>query len=234
MEARQCPNALEYVAHCRHWKQFTLALEDSIQSQSSSSNGRSEAHLPVPVSSGSSQQLQQNQQQPTPRPPANELVSLPASTNELSVSRNTTGQSTSSSQMATSAGVGVTAGGNATDGTSESESLISTQAAGGRYASRQEALNARVPTVARAAGTSVPQRQEPGGSAVSASGGAESMRWDSSSESLCRVCYDRPINVVLVPCGHFDVCASCAERCKDCPICRRPIRGTVRILKYSN
>ena len=43
----------------------------------------------------------------------------------------------------------------------------------------------------------------------------------------CRVCYENAICIVLIPCGHFALCARCANRCTDCPICRARIRGTV-------
>ena len=49
-----------------------------------------------------------------------------------------------------------------------------------------------------------------------------------SALGTCRVCYENEINTVLLPCGHIALCAQCATRCSDCPICRTLIRGTVR------
>uniref|UniRef100_A0A1J3EL51 RING finger protein B n=1 Tax=Noccaea caerulescens TaxID=107243 RepID=A0A1J3EL51_NOCCA len=37
---------------------------------------------------------------------------------------------------------------------------------------------------------------------------------------LCRVCFEDPINVVLLPCRHHVLCRTCCEKCKKCPICR--------------
>ncbi|CAN8238930.1 unnamed protein product [Cochlearia groenlandica] len=37
---------------------------------------------------------------------------------------------------------------------------------------------------------------------------------------LCRVCFEEPINVVLLPCRHHVLCSTCCEKCKKCPICR--------------
>ncbi|XP_010470845.1 PREDICTED: uncharacterized protein LOC104750703 [Camelina sativa] len=37
---------------------------------------------------------------------------------------------------------------------------------------------------------------------------------------LCRVCFEDPINVVLLPCRHHVLCSTCCEKCKKCPICR--------------
>ncbi|XP_006826830.2 uncharacterized protein LOC18422270 [Amborella trichopoda] len=40
---------------------------------------------------------------------------------------------------------------------------------------------------------------------------------------LCRVCFEREIVVVLLPCRHRILCSTCSEKCKKCPICRMPI-----------
>ncbi|GAB4860958.1 hypothetical protein Ancab_036118 [Ancistrocladus abbreviatus] len=37
---------------------------------------------------------------------------------------------------------------------------------------------------------------------------------------LCRVCFEREISVVLLPCRHRVLCSICCEKCKKCPICR--------------
>eukprot|EP00897_Mesotaenium_endlicherianum_P002069 jgi/Mesen1/1890/ME000143S00939 len=37
---------------------------------------------------------------------------------------------------------------------------------------------------------------------------------------LCRVCFERDISLVLMPCRHRVLCTVCAEKCKVCPICR--------------
>ncbi|MBW00579.1 Baculoviral IAP repeat-containing protein 7, partial [Eschrichtius robustus] len=46
-------------------------------------------------------------------------------------------------------------------------------------------------------------------------------------ERTCRVCLDRAVAVVFVPCGHL-ACAECAPSLQLCPICRAPIRSCVR------
>jgi hypothetical protein len=45
---------------------------------------------------------------------------------------------------------------------------------------------------------------------------------------LCKICLDREIGVVFLPCGHQLACTQCAACISDCPICRKIIRGTVR------
>ncbi|KAJ7956582.1 Transmembrane Fragile-X-F-associated protein [Quillaja saponaria] len=37
---------------------------------------------------------------------------------------------------------------------------------------------------------------------------------------LCRVCFEREISIVLLPCRHRVLCSTCCEKCKKCPICR--------------
>lgn len=37
---------------------------------------------------------------------------------------------------------------------------------------------------------------------------------------LCRVCFERDITIVLLPCRHRILCSTCCEKCKKCPICR--------------
>jgi hypothetical protein len=43
-------------------------------------------------------------------------------------------------------------------------------------------------------------------------------------EQTCAICLDRPPNVTFVPCGHKMTCEQCAERVRECPSCRAPIR----------
>ncbi|KFP26750.1 Baculoviral IAP repeat-containing protein 7-B, partial [Colius striatus] len=47
-------------------------------------------------------------------------------------------------------------------------------------------------------------------------------------ERMCKVCMDRDVSVVFVPCGHLVACGECALNLRLCPICRALIRGTVR------
>uniref|UniRef100_A0A8C0TPV6 RING-type E3 ubiquitin transferase n=1 Tax=Canis lupus familiaris TaxID=9615 RepID=A0A8C0TPV6_CANLF len=46
-------------------------------------------------------------------------------------------------------------------------------------------------------------------------------------ERVCKVCLDRTVCTVFVPCGHL-VCAECAPALQLCPVCRAPIRSCVR------
>ena len=55
-----------------------------------------------------------------------------------------------------------------------------------------------------------------------------------AEETMCVVCFDAPKDHLIVPCGHQCVCAGCAEqlintRTPTCPVCRAPIRETVKV-----
>lgn len=52
----------------------------------------------------------------------------------------------------------------------------------------------------------------------------------SSSLADCSICMSRPINVILIPCGHLCLCDQCAEKVSQCCLCRRTI--TSRQLVY--
>uniref|UniRef100_A0A8C6QV16 RING-type E3 ubiquitin transferase n=1 Tax=Nannospalax galili TaxID=1026970 RepID=A0A8C6QV16_NANGA len=47
-------------------------------------------------------------------------------------------------------------------------------------------------------------------------------------ERTCKVCMDREVSIVFIPCGHLVVCQECAPSLRKCPICRGIIKGTVR------
>lgn len=44
---------------------------------------------------------------------------------------------------------------------------------------------------------------------------------------LCKLCLDRDIDTVFLPCGHLVSCKECAPKISKCAICRTLIRGTV-------
>uniref|UniRef100_UPI00358E6D97 baculoviral IAP repeat-containing protein 7-A-like isoform X3 n=1 Tax=Myxine glutinosa TaxID=7769 RepID=UPI00358E6D97 len=49
-------------------------------------------------------------------------------------------------------------------------------------------------------------------------------------ERMCKVCMDKEVSVVFIPCGHLVVCFDCASSpsLRKCPICRSVVRGTLR------
>ncbi|NXM22215.1 BIR7B protein, partial [Ploceus nigricollis] len=47
-------------------------------------------------------------------------------------------------------------------------------------------------------------------------------------ERMCKVCMDKDVSVVFVPCGHLVACEECALNLRLCPICRAVIQGSVR------
>ncbi|KAF7662811.1 hypothetical protein LDENG_00225600 [Lucifuga dentata] len=47
-------------------------------------------------------------------------------------------------------------------------------------------------------------------------------------ERTCKVCMDKLVSIVFIPCGHLVVCGDCAASLRHCSICRAVIRGSVR------
>uniref|UniRef100_A0A2K6F348 RING-type E3 ubiquitin transferase n=1 Tax=Propithecus coquereli TaxID=379532 RepID=A0A2K6F348_PROCO len=58
-------------------------------------------------------------------------------------------------------------------------------------------------------------------------GAAEEELRQLRQERTCKVCLDRAVSVVFVPCGHL-ACAECAPSLQLCPICRAPVHSRVR------
>lgn len=48
------------------------------------------------------------------------------------------------------------------------------------------------------------------------------------SATICKVCMDNHINVVLLPCRHLICCDNCSRQVSQCPLCRTDIIGTVQ------
>ncbi|XP_053328988.1 E3 ubiquitin-protein ligase XIAP isoform X2 [Spea bombifrons] len=48
-------------------------------------------------------------------------------------------------------------------------------------------------------------------------------------EKICKLCMDRSISIVFIPCGHLVACIECAEAVDKCPICCTIIQRRQRI-----
>uniref|UniRef100_A0A8B9KNT4 RING-type E3 ubiquitin transferase n=1 Tax=Astyanax mexicanus TaxID=7994 RepID=A0A8B9KNT4_ASTMX len=57
---------------------------------------------------------------------------------------------------------------------------------------------------------------------------AEEQLRQLQEERTCKVCMDKLVSMVFIPCGHLVVCTDCAASLRHCPICRAVIRGSVR------
>ncbi|XP_027361452.1 uncharacterized protein LOC113869359 [Abrus precatorius] len=44
---------------------------------------------------------------------------------------------------------------------------------------------------------------------------------------LCRVCFEKQIDVVMLPCRHHILCSTCCHKCIRCPICRVSIEERI-------
>jgi len=45
----------------------------------------------------------------------------------------------------------------------------------------------------------------------------------------CKVCKDKEVNTVFLPCGHLVCCDDCSPKLRNCAICRTYIRGTIKM-----
>mmetsp|Transcript_85667 Transcript_85667/g.239358 ORF Transcript_85667/g.239358 Transcript_85667/m.239358 type:complete len:792 (+) Transcript_85667:172-2547(+) len=45
---------------------------------------------------------------------------------------------------------------------------------------------------------------------------------------LCKICYEREIDTVILDCNHRAVCARCLDQVTTCPLCRAPITKTIQ------
>ncbi|CAL1545883.1 unnamed protein product [Lymnaea stagnalis] len=53
-------------------------------------------------------------------------------------------------------------------------------------------------------------------------------------QTVCKICMDKEVAVVFLPCGHLVSCAECATAMKDCPVCRVNIKGVIKMSQVGN
>ncbi|XP_076840713.1 baculoviral IAP repeat-containing protein 7 isoform X2 [Brachyhypopomus gauderio] len=82
--------------------------------------------------------------------------------------------------------------------------------------------------VVRQGGTGGMTTQAPAGDKVQGTLSTEEQLRQLQEERTCKVCLDKQVSMVFIPCGHLVVCADCASSLHHCPICRAAIRGSVR------
>jgi hypothetical protein len=50
-----------------------------------------------------------------------------------------------------------------------------------------------------------------------------------TSKTLCKICLDKEIEYVTLPCSHFSMCNSCVTTQNKCPICKETIRKFLHV-----
>lgn len=55
--------------------------------------------------------------------------------------------------------------------------------------------------------------------------------WQDEDAHLCKVCFERPNDVVLFPCKHQFACMECVKHLPECGICRAKIKNYVQVFK---
>jgi hypothetical protein len=80
---------------------------------------------------------------------------------------------------------------------------------------------------AAAASETVPEEQQP--AAKRARGPPDREQSTPTTSMDCKVCFDRQIDVLFIPCRHLVCCATCAALSKTCPVCRGHVSETLRV-----
>lgn len=52
---------------------------------------------------------------------------------------------------------------------------------------------------------------------------------DMKDKMNCKVCLETKINRAFLPCRHLTCCDTCAQKLRDCPICRTKIIALVKV-----
>lgn len=52
-----------------------------------------------------------------------------------------------------------------------------------------------------------------------------------SEEEVCKICWDAPIECVILECGHMACCINCGKQMSECPICKQYVVRVVRFFK---
>ncbi|CAL7949727.1 unnamed protein product [Xylocopa violacea] len=50
-------------------------------------------------------------------------------------------------------------------------------------------------------------------------------------ENLCKICWDEPIECVILECGHMACCVNCGKQMSECPLCKQYVVRVVRCFK---
>ncbi|KAI7819897.1 hypothetical protein BC939DRAFT_479233 [Gamsiella multidivaricata] len=73
------------------------------------------------------------------------------------------------------------------------------------------------------------------GQASSTAGPAASTSASYEDDSTCKICYDAPLDCVMLNCGHLSTCMDCGKQIMDkdraCPICREYILKLLQVFR---
>ena len=51
--------------------------------------------------------------------------------------------------------------------------------------------------------------------------------FEDTETAECAICFEKPKDTIIDPCGHFYMCRECSMHVTACPICRGPITGRI-------
>ncbi|CAM9620545.1 unnamed protein product [Chrysoparadoxa australica] len=55
------------------------------------------------------------------------------------------------------------------------------------------------------------------------------MRVEQLDSRTCKICWDRPANVVVLDCGHQCMCTQCGSVMGFCPVCMQPVAKLIEL-----
>ncbi|XP_034241600.1 baculoviral IAP repeat-containing protein 7-A-like [Thrips palmi] len=61
-------------------------------------------------------------------------------------------------------------------------------------------------------------------------GQSDSLKPKQTSRPVCKICFERPIDLVALPCCHMTACTQCLSTQKNCGVCRQLIKYVLRVL----
>ncbi|RVE70758.1 hypothetical protein OJAV_G00066830 [Oryzias javanicus] len=93
---------------------------------------------------------------------------------------------------------------------------------------RQRGANSREPEIRQGSSSGHGRTQTPAREKAVKEASPEELLRQLQEERTCKVCMDKLVSIVFIPCGHLVVCGDCAASLRHCPICRAVIRGSVR------
>lgn len=104
--------------------------------------------------------------------------------------------------------------------TNMAEQILTANQTGERVADKKEGVTQKP--------TNTDVQAEAGGEGEKTSRVLEEENRQLKEATLCKICMDKEMGIVFLPCGHLATCVNCAPNLQDCPVCRSAIKATVR------
>ena len=84
-------------------------------------------------------------------------------------------------------------------------------------------------TATNEANSSKKQKAKSGNEEESIVGELKRENEELKSMRICKVCMEKTVDVIFLPCGHLVCCVECSLQVKECPVCRGAIKATAKV-----